>query len=130
MIRTIGSFRLAALALAVCAGGCSSAPCDAASLRSALEAAAPGAVVRAGDCRIEGVSVTVPAGVVLEGGGASSTLAGSSAIVTLAAGATLRAIDVDVDGGVGVTAGAGAVVVEDVGVRVARGVGLVLRGSD
>ncbi len=128
MVRTA---RLASTTSFLClALGCSTAPpCDLEALRAALAAAAPGALVQVGACRFEGVSLVVPPGVTLEGDGASSVLAGTGPLVTLAEGAALRRVELEVDGGIGITARGATITVSDVELRVVRGVGVIVRGG-
>lgn len=115
--------------------GCSSGPAStAAELTDALAGAGSGSVVEVAGATIEG-NFTVPAGVTLRGAGADSTVirgaAGQVLDVQTAAGSTTRVsgISVESDGAAAMAiGGAGSAELEDVDVRITRGVGIGAEG--
>jgi hypothetical protein len=131
---------LFAASLLVC--GCSSegddgvAACDPGALEAALSGAAEGDTVRIGACRVT-ASVTVPAGVTLEGEGVGeSVLVGPEGEIPLtvqpaAEGTFVRNLRVESDGPAGVLLeGAGSVALEHVEIVASRGIGLGAEGLD
>lgn len=112
-------------------------PCGGDALAQALAAASAGDTVEVGACRIEG-AFTVPAGVTLAGAGpAESILVGPAGGVALTLepgeiATTARGLRVEAPDGCAAIAarggGAGSVALEDVGVVVARGIGIGLEG--
>jgi hypothetical protein len=122
-------------ALAAPSVGCSDdAICDASALESALTAAAPGATIHMGSCRIAG-AFRVPAGVTLAGAGQDHSVivgSGDQAAVVLTPGAqatVLKDVAVESAALVGVLArGEGSAMLERVRVQATRGVGVAADG--
>ncbi|MBN8613342.1 MAG: hypothetical protein J0L92_22300 [Deltaproteobacteria bacterium] len=115
---------LVVLTLLATLTGCDARPCDAAALTNALASARDGETVEVGACRIAG-AFTIPDGVTLSGV-AGSVLASvdDRAVLEASGRAFVRGLDVEVDhGGFGVI-GRGELSIEDVEVRVTRGVGI------
>ena len=130
------------LAATLLVGACTSgdddavASCDPDELQAALSNAADGDTVRIGTCRLT-VSLTVPAGVTLEGAGVDdSVLVGPDGEVALtvepAAGGTfVRNLSVESAGPAAVLVeGAGSATIEHVQIVASRGIGLGVEGLD
>ncbi len=110
--------------------GCDTRPCDAGSLTSALASARSGGVVEVGACRIAG-AFEIPGGVTLRGtDGSVLASVDDRAVLTASAGATVQGLEIDVDhGGFGVIGRSGELALEDVDVRVTRGIGVGIDAS-
>jgi hypothetical protein len=126
--------RLSAILSVVLLAACSGEVCDAASLESALDDASSGDVVTVGACEIDAVAVRVPAGVTLEGANEVSLLRGTAdaVVLELEAGSVLRGMRIESSSGLAAIRAEDAadVRIEDVFVRLDRGVGLSLTRAD
>jgi hypothetical protein len=126
-------FACAGLLTSVVSGltaGCDERPCDATALERALAAAGAGDVVEVGACRIAG-AFEIPDGVIVRGASGSTLVSvDERPVLEALGGARVEHLAIEVDhGGLGVVARAGSLSLEDLEVRVSRGVGLGVEGS-
>lgn len=123
--------RAFAFSFALFLTACGSELCSPEDLTSALASATPGSTVVVGACAIRGAFV-VPGGVTLDGHAGSQLLSdGAAPILTLEAGATVRSLALQVDGGgIGIVSRSGSeVVLESLDLTVTAGVGVYLAGG-